>query len=302
MRGGLWKADPVSEAPVLENSAEKAAPPSTHDHDAPRAAGKGDSIAMRTVPPLVMAMIFIGMYLWLRSSMDENRQFLLPTGSEMWSDGIGNTEVLRELVERLFVTAKIALAGLAMSITLGVFVGLMMYSFRWFENATYPFLVALQSVPILAIAPLLQQGLGFGLAPKVIVCFIISFFPIPTTLLLGLKSVDRPMRDLFALAGVSWLTTLRKLSLPAAMPHLFTGFRIAAGLSVIGAIVGELFFRTGSGGLGQMLINSKIEFEYPRMYSALLASSALSIAVFLAFSWTGNRLFSSWHESAETEI
>jgi len=302
MRGELWKADPVSDAPVLENSAKTAATPSTHDHDAPRAAGKGDSIAMRTVPPLVMTLIFIGMYLWLRSSMDENRQFLLPTGSEMWSDGIGNTEVLRELVERLFVTAKIALAGLAMSITLGVFVGLMMYSFRWFENATYPFLVALQSVPILAIAPLLQQGLGFGLAPKVIVCFIISFFPIPTTLLLGLKSVDRPMRDLFALAGVSWLTTLRKLSLPAAMPHLFTGFRIAAGLSVIGAIVGELFFRTGSGGLGQMLINSKIEFEYPRMYSALLASSALSIAVFLAFSWTGNRLFSSWHESAETEI
>jgi NitT/TauT family transport system permease protein len=138
---------------------------------------------------------------------------------------------------------------------------------------------------------------GYGVWPKTMICVIISFFPIPTTLLLGLRSVDPDMVDLFRLQGASWLTTLRKLALPHASPALFAGLRISAGLSVVGAIVGELFFRGGDEGLGQLIVDYRAELRYESMYAALVWSSALSISVFVCFSWLGNRLFSAWHES-----
>ncbi len=250
-------------------------------------------------PPIALGAIFFGLYMWERSRLDPFKRFLLPSPAEHWSEGIGNPTVLHEVWNRLLITGEIALLGLAASIVLGMLLGIVMFRFRLAERAFYPFLVTLQSIPILAIAPLLQSILGFGLAPKVIVAFIISFFPIPTTLLLGLKSVPQGMIDIFKLRGASEWTILRKVGIPSAMPSLFAGFRISAGLSVIGAIVGELFFRTGAGGLGQMLINRKIELQYPQMYAALFASAGFAVAVYLVFNWVGAKLFNSWHESGE---
>ncbi|MEE9414718.1 MAG: ABC transporter permease subunit [Acidimicrobiales bacterium] len=250
-------------------------------------------------PPLVLGAVFVVMYLLQRARMDEFKRFLLPSLAEHWSDGIGNPTVLGEVWDRLLITAQIAILGLMASIALGMLLGIIMFHFNLAERAFYPFLVTLQSVPILAVAPLLQQLLGFGLAPKIIVAFIISFFPIPTTLLLGLKSVPQGLIDVFRLRGASSWTILRKVGIPSAMPSLFAGFRISAGLSVIGAIVGELFFRTGAGGLGQMLINRKIELQYPQMYAAMFASAAFAVSVYLVFNYIGARLFNSWHESGE---
>ena len=250
-------------------------------------------------PPMVLGLIFLGLYLWERSRLDEFKRFLLPSLSEHWNEGIGDPAVLREVGDRLLITAEIAIMGLIASIVLGMIIGIIMFQFNIAERAFYPFLVTLQSIPILAIAPLLQSLLGFGIAPKVIVAFIISFFPIPTTLLLGLKSVPQGLIDVFKLRGASSLTILRKVGIPSAMPSLFAGFRISAGLSVIGAIVGELFFRTGKGGLGQMLINRKIELQYPEMYAALFAASAFAVIVYLSFNYVGGKLFNSWHESGE---
>lgn len=250
-------------------------------------------------PPFVLGGVFVGLYLLQRARMDEFKRFLLPSLAEHWNDGIGNPTVLGEVWDRLLITAQIAILGLAASIALGMFLGIVMFHFNLAERAFYPFLVTLQSVPILAVAPLLQQLLGFGLAPKIIVAFIISFFPIPTTLLLGLKSVPQGLIDVFRLRGASSWTILRKVGIPSAMPSLFAGFRISAGLSVIGAIVGELFFRTGAGGLGQMLINRKIELQYPQMYAAMFASAAFAVSVYLAFNYIGAKLFNSWHESGE---
>ncbi len=250
-------------------------------------------------PPVVLGTIFVGVYLLARLRLIEAKRFLLPSLSEHWNDGIGDPEVLGELAGRLWITSQIAIYGLAASIFLGMLIGIVMFQFNIAERAFYPFLVTLQSVPILAVAPLLQQLFGFGLVPKIVVAFIISFFPIPTTLLLGLKSVPQGLIDVFKLKGASSFTILRKVGIPSAMPSLFAGFRISAGLSVIGAIVGELFFRTGDGGLGQMLINSKIEFRYPQMYAALFASAGFAVSVYLVFNWVGSRLFNSWHESGE---
>jgi NitT/TauT family transport system permease protein len=112
-----------------------------------------------------------------------------------------------------------------------------------------------------------------------------------------MKFLDRGTIDLFRLQGASWWVMLAKAGFPSATPALFAGLRIAASLAVVAAIVSELFFLAGRGGLGQMIINSKIDFKYEQMYAALIASTILSVSVYLAFSWLGNKLFSEWHES-----
>ena len=250
-------------------------------------------------PPFVMFLVLLGVYWFFHNRLSSNRKFLMPWFGDIWSKGLGNSDTISELWGGLQLTARLAFQGLAISILLGGLLGIAMFRFRWLERANAPFLVALQSVPILAIVPLMQVALGYGLWPKTLVCVIISFFPIPTTLLLGLRSVDRGMVDLFTLQGASWSTTLRKLALPNAMPTLFAGLRISSGLSVIGAIVGELFIRGGADGLGSLLVEYRIEVHYEQMYAALIWCSLLSIGVYVFFTVLGNKLFSSWAESGD---
>jgi NitT/TauT family transport system permease protein len=197
----------------------------------------------------------------------------------------------------LWLTTRLSLFGLAVAIV-GMAVGMLMFRFRWAERGSYPYLVALQAVPVLAIAPLITVAFGYSFWAKSIIVVIISFFPIPTTLLLGLKSVDPGLIDLFLLNGASWSTRLRKLSLPNALPALFAGLRISAGLSVIGAIVGELFFQQGSPGLGQRIYDCQTNLQYHQLYTAIICSSLLGIAIFTLFGWIGHRAVRSWHESA----
>lgn len=248
-------------------------------------------------PPLLMGLAILALYLWTRSGLEPHRQFLMPSAADLWDKAFSLPAVRAELASRFLTTLSIALTGLCISIPIGAALGVVMFRFHVMEKAIFPYLVALQSIPILAIIPILQTALGFGFLPKVLIVALFTFFSIPTTLLLGLKSIDRGVIDLFTLQGANWFLMLRKAGFPSAAPALFAGLRISAGLAVIGAIVSELFFLAGRGGLGQMLINAKLDFKYEEMYAALLVSSAMSIGVYLFFSWLGNRLFSEWHES-----
>ncbi len=259
--------------------------------------GVSQRFAAALLPPLLMGVLVVIAYIWTRSGLETHRQFLMPTLEGLWSQAFSQPAVLSQLFNAAITTLSIALAGLAISIPIGMLLGVVMFRFQVMEKAIFPYLVALQSIPILAIIPLLQSALGFGFLPKVLIVALFTFFSIPTTLLLGLKSVDRSIIDLFRLQKAGWPTMLIKAGFPSAAPTLFAGLRISAGLAVIGAIVSELFFLSGPGGLGQMLINAKIDFKYEQMYAALLVSSVLSISVYLLFSWLGNRLFSEWHES-----
>lgn len=259
--------------------------------------GRLSRLGASLLPPLVMGVLVALAYIWTRSSLEPHRQFLMPTPEGLWTQAFSRPDVLGQLLNAAITTLSIALAGLALSIPIGLLLGMAMFRFHVMEKAIFPYLVALQSIPILAIIPLLQSALGFGFLPKVLIVALFTFFSIPTTLLLGLKSVDRGIIDLFRLQKAGWVTMLLKAGFPSAAPTLFAGLRISAGLAVIGAIVSELFFLSGPGGLGQMLINAKIDFKYEQMYAALLVSSVLSIGVYLLFVWLGNRLFSAWHES-----
>lgn len=252
----------------------------------------------RLLPPLLLGLILAALYAYGRSGLEEYRRFLMPAPHDIREGAFASAAVRAELLRAAGVTAQIALTGLAISIPGGMLLGVLMFRSFWIERAVSPYLVILQSIPVLAIIPLLQSLLGFGFLPKVLIVALFTFFAIPTTLLLGLKSLDKGVNELFRLEGASWITTLLKAGIPSALPSLFAGIRISASLAVIGAIVSELFFVSGDGGLGQMLVNSKIDFLYEQMYAALIVSAVMSIGVYLFFGWLGDRLFSHWHDSS----
>ena len=253
----------------------------------------------RSVVPAILALVaVIGIWELVATQLiSPGRSFLLPTPAKVLTSGILDAGTMREIGASLWLTTRLALFGLGAAIVMGFGVGLAMFRFGWVERASYPYLVALQAVPVLAVAALLTVAFGYSFWAKSIV-IIIAFFPIPTTLLLGMKSVDRGLVDLFRLNGASWGTQLRKLCLPNAVPSLVAGLRISSGLSVIGAIVGELFFQQGSPGLGQRISAYQTNMQYPQLYTAIIFSSLLGIAIFGFFGWIGNRLTRSWHESA----
>jgi NitT/TauT family transport system permease protein len=213
-------------------------------------------MASQVWPPLTVFVGLIELWYFLNLRLPQQRRFLLPTPVEVVQGGILDGEAFREIMASTWLTTRLALTGLAIAIALGMVLGIAMYRSSRIERAAYPYLVALQAIPILAITPLMIIAFGSGSLSKTLVCVIIAFFPIPTNLLLGLKSIDHGMIDLFKMQGASWGTRLRKLALPAATPALFAGFRISAGLSVIGAIVGELFFQQGEPGLGMRACGS----------------------------------------------
>jgi NitT/TauT family transport system permease protein len=215
---------------------------------------------------------------------------------------------LSEMLSGLWNSTKLALLGLSISIVLGFSLAIVMSQAKIAERAFFPYLVMLQAIPILAIIPLIQFWWGSGeaiwdypvlsyLNSRVIVCVIISIFPIIVNTLFGLRSAERGMHDLFTLHHASRATRLRKLMFPAAMPAIFAGLRISAGLSVIGAIVGEFFLGRGSVGIGQLLKRYAAQAQGEELLAAVILSSALGVAVFLFFGWLQTFSIGSWHDT-----
>jgi NitT/TauT family transport system permease protein len=284
---------------MVEQSA--AAPPMAVEPVAATSRPRGSrfSSTLRTIlPPVVMFGLLIGVWYAASLRLAPNRRFLLPLPHDVLTKGLLNGDAFNQMAGSAWLTTQLALVGLLVAIVLGMALGLVMYRSRLIERASYPYLVALQAMPILAIAPLMTVAFGYGFMSKSIVCVIIAFFPIPTNLLLGMKAVDSGMVDLFRLQGTGWWTRTRKLALPASMPSLFAGFRISAGLSVVGAIVVELFFQKGKPGLGLRLVQYRQQIEFEKLYACLIWSSLLGIAVFVFFNWLGARVVRAWHPSA----
>jgi NitT/TauT family transport system permease protein len=183
------------------------------------------------------------------------------------------------LAPALWTTARSVLVGLALSTIAGVAAAIALASARWVERALYPYAIFFQTVPIVAIAPLLVIWFGYGPRAVVAAAFIVSLFPVIANTLAGLQSVDPDLRDLFRLYGAGWRATLVKLAFPWALPNILTGVRIAAGLAVIGAIVGEF---VGGGGLGLVVLGAMREQRTDLVFAAVLYASALGLALFAA--------------------
>jgi NitT/TauT family transport system permease protein len=252
-------------------------------------------------PAAVFALAVGGWYAVSLLILSPDERFLLPPPHDVVRVGFLNRENLNELLVALRLSAEVAMLGLAMAVLIGVTLAVVMSQARWLERSLFPYAVVLQTVPILALVPMFGFWFGFGFFSRVLVCVLIALFPIIANTLFGLRSVADHHHDLFTQHRAGRLTRMIKLQVPAAMPSIFTGLRIAAGLSVIGAIVGDFFFKQGQPGIGLLIEQYRYRFQPERLFAAVILSSLLGLTVFWAFGFLSRRVVGFWHESARGE-
>lgn len=216
--------------------------------------------------------------------------FLVPAPSQVFATLLKDWP---ELSQAMAQTAVAALWGFVLSSAAGVTIAIVLSSTRWVQRAFYPYAVFFQTVPIIAIAPLLVIWVGWDRTAAAS-AFIVSIFPVIANTLVGLLSTDPALRDLFRLYGARPAATLMKLRLPYALPNILTGLRIAAGLAVIGAIVGE--FITG-GGLGGIIQVSRQQQRVDKIFAGLLLASSLGLLLFWTIGLVSHLTLRHWHAS-----
>jgi NitT/TauT family transport system permease protein len=262
-----------------------------------RAGRRAAGLVSRLGLPVMVAGAIIGIwYLVSELALNQYQRFMLPPPHRVLEVGFLTWTNFTAMMSALRWTAQVTFIGLAISIVLGVGAALLMSQAKWVENALYPWAVVLQTVPILALTPMLSFFFGFALTPRIIVAVIIAFFPIVSNTLFGLQSAERSMHDLFTLHKAGRWTRLWKLQFPAALPNMFAGFRVSAGLAVIGAIVGEFFFKQGQAGLGTNMSVYTSLTEGEQLWANVLTASLLGIAVFIFFGWLSRRVVGKWYQ------
>lgn len=190
------------------------------------------------------------------------------------------------------------MTGFAASIAIGVPIAFAIVLSRSMERLIMPFLVMSQTIPKVAIAPILVVWLGFGILPKIAIVFLISFFPIVVSTVVGLKSVETDMIDLVRSMGAGTPKIMLRVRAPSALPQMFAGFKIAVCLAVVGAIVGE--FVGSDRGLGYLLLTSTGTLDGPLIWAALLVLIAMGVILFAIVSAI-ERLAIPWHVSVRAE-
>jgi NitT/TauT family transport system permease protein len=246
---------------------------------------------------LPIAVLALGVVLWeVVVRHYDIPPYVLPAPWLVFSTLVADWGVLSA---SLVVTLTTTLEGFALAVVGGVGLAVLFNQSRLIEYSLYPYAVILQVTPIVAIAPLLLIYLSQQAA--VLACaWIVAFFPVLANTTLGLNSVDHNLVDLFRLYGATRWQVLRELKLPAALPYILGGLKIAGGLSLIGAVVAEI--AAGSAGAGSGLAYRIAESGYrlniPRMFAALLLLSLAGIVIFFALSLLSHLLLRRWHESA----
>ena len=251
--------------------------------------------ALRLLLPVIVLMAGLG--LWEFGVRFFGIQpYVLPAPSLIFTTLVADWGILSE---SLLTTLITTLEGFVAAAVGGIALALLFNQSKLLEYSLFPYAVVLQVTPVIAIAPLLLIYLPQEAA--VVVCaWIVAFFPVLANTTLGLNSVDRNLAGLFQLYRASPLQTLRYLKLPAALPYILGGLRIAGGLSLIGAVVAEI--AAGSAGAGSGLAYRIAESGYrlniPRMFAALLLLSAAGIVIYGLLALVSHLVLRRWHESA----
>jgi NitT/TauT family transport system permease protein len=257
--------------------------------------GNGNARRLRILLPIVV--LAAGIAAWdLVVRINTIPPYVLPGPGAVFSTLIADWPILSQ---SLLTTLWTTLEGFVAAAIGGIALALLFNQSKWLEYSLLPYAIILQVTPVIAIAPLLLIYLPQQTA--VIVCaWIVAFFPVLSNTTLGLNSVDRNLAGLFQLYGASRAQTLRYLKLPAALPYILGGLRIAGGLSLIGAVVAEI--AAGSAGAGSGLAYRIAESSYrlniPRMFAALLLLSAAGIVIYMLLALASHLALRRWHESA----
>ncbi|HSV15793.1 MAG TPA: ABC transporter permease [Tepidisphaeraceae bacterium] len=212
-----------------------------------------------------------------------------------------DAEQRRRLLASLLVTTEAALIGFTASVIVGILIAIALAASRWVRRAFYPYTLFFQTVPIVAIAPLLVIWFQAGLTSVSVSAFIVSVFPVIANTLAGLLATEPALLDLFQLYGAGSIERLWKLRLPYAMPSIVTGLRVAAGLAVIGTVVGEFLVGTlgESEGLGVRIVSAMKNGRTDLVFAAVLIASLLGLALFAVVNLAGHLMLRRWHTSEQ---
>jgi ABC-type nitrate/sulfonate/bicarbonate transport system permease component len=196
------------------------------------------------------------------------------------------------LMDNAGVTLVEVVLGLALSVAAGTLFAVAMHLLRPLRDAAYPLLVGSQAIPIVVLAPLFVLAFGYGIGPKLAIVALICFFPITVNLLDGLRSAPPELLKLMRSMGASRLRTLRSVELPAALPSLFSGLKIAATVSVIGAVFGE--WAGADEGLGRLVLLGNNQLQTPRVYAGIVILTLMAVGLF-ALTALAERLACPWN-------
>ena len=195
-------------------------------------------------------------------------------------------------------TGSAALCGFGSSLVIGTLIAFVFAQSRMIRSSGYPYFIFLQTVPIVAIAPLIVRWCGNGFQSVVLVAFILSLFPILSNGTQGLLEIDPDLLDLFRLNNASRLQMLFKLRFPNAVPGILAGARTSSGLAVVGAIVGEFFVGYGSKrfGLGYLINTTNDQLQIDRLFAAVLTSTLFGIAIFSLVNLISVTILRRWYD------
>ncbi len=242
--------------------------------------------------PLVTFAVACGLVEWLvaRGAVAD---YILPPPSQVFR---ALTEPGTDLYRGLWQTTLAALFGFGLSVAFGMLIAIALASNRFVKQAIYPYAIFFQTVPIIAIAPMLVIWTSSQFQTVAIAACIASIFPVIANTYAGLASTDPALAELFRLYRAGPVATMLKLRLPWALPSIFTGLRVAAGLAVIGAMVGEF---VGGGGLGSVIEGAKPLLRNDKIFAAVLMASAMGLALFLIIDIVARLSLRHWHASAK---
>jgi NitT/TauT family transport system permease protein len=225
---------------------------------------------------------------WPQGLVEQTREF--PTSSvasAAW-------KIRDDLLAATVRTSLAAISGLSLSIVAGTLLAFLFSQSAMIRRALYPYAVLLQTIPIIAIAPIVIVSFGRGFLSIALVSSLISLFPIITNTTTGLLQIDPNLLDLFRLNGATRWQTLIKLRVPSSLPFLLAGIRIACGSAIVGAIVGEFFVGSGQPGLGAMIQRKSASLDLSELYATVLTSTALGTLAFAGVTVSGEFILRRW--------
>ena len=244
--------------------------------------------------PLVF-VLFVGSWEWVVRAWNIP-EFLVPAPSTV-AGALGRGLRSGLYVANFSVTLSEALLGFLIAAVAGIAMGAVIAQFRVLEQTFYPYLVALQTLPKIAIAPLIIVWFGFGISSKIIVAATVAFFPVLVNVIVGLKTIDPAKLDLMRSLRASRWQTFRLVTFPNALPFVFAGLDIAVVFSVLGAIVGE--FVGAQKGLGNLILQFNFSLDIAGVFAVLILLSVMGVALHLAMQAVQKRLI-FWAEPDET--
>jgi NitT/TauT family transport system permease protein len=254
-----------------------------------------DTRAFRLAAPLLLGVLILGMWQLLCRALDVP-EYLVPAPTDIGATLAADWALL---AGSLLMTLKITFLAFLLAAVLGVAAAFLFVQSRMLEVSLFPYAIVLQVTPIVAIAPLIIIWVKSPTPALVLCATLVALFPIISNTILGLRSVNPGLLNLFRLNGATRWQVLRRLRVPSALPYFFGGLRISSGLALIGAVVAEFVAGTGgtSAGLAYQILQAGFQLNVPRLFAALVLITLTGIALFSLMATLSRLVLRGWHES-----